>query len=180
LSNVEKVQAMIKVRDRTTAEKKYAATSYFMSFTQDILAKSNASEQREINDLIAAQQGDISKYWNADESNELVEKSDDIINDANKGVEKKEKRLDTLKKFLKITNVWLQFYDDQCKHNFNYEQIQKEIQEGTTMLTNLMSSDTINNDAMFQLTCDRAVKKIFHSTQEIQYGKVPHKTEQQN
>lgn len=122
LSNVEKVKAMIAIRDKTVEDKKYAATSYLMTFSQNIMAKASSIEQNIIKELISEKKDDIEQYRNSKQSNNLVKKTDDVFTDLNKEVYEKIERKQTLQKFLNLVNLRLSFYQDE---NESYYDIHK-------------------------------------------------------
>ncbi|MCX6823832.1 MAG: hypothetical protein NT085_01790 [candidate division SR1 bacterium] len=165
-TNVQKVTTLLDIRNKTSADKKYAATSYLMTFTQDILKNATVQEKTEIELLISQSQSDIAKYRNADESNDLVVKTNDIMKDINKGVEQKEQKIKSIESLHTIAGIRESFYKSYDKHL--YEKKGQGITTGIAMLEKTKTAFAAGTISEFM--CDAqvsyAMKKIFVSIEE--------------
>lgn len=162
LSNVEKANAMIQVREKTVADKKYAVTSYLMTHIQDLLASCTVAEQTEIKALMKQHEEDIKLYWNADEEQSKVKKGNDIFQDMDVKVEQKEKNNKKIENILSLCTTWLTYYAKESPVA-RKKWVQELSSQWLQQLQDLKNSNT--SATSLDQKISQALDKIFFTTE---------------
>jgi len=166
INSIQKVKSMVDVCKKTTTkaddwtDKRYAAVVYMIVNIQMMLPKISETEKKAIIWELSVFWPEIKKYWNEQNTNDKVSKSNDFLKDVNKWIEQNEKNKQQINTALWLSESWIAYYQKESPKA--YEKLKSQMDRWISVLKSL---GQINTSLDLNKQIKNALLLIFRSTE---------------